>query len=129
MHYLKKEIVNAVPATYADFLMEVGEPFSNDKEENEVSGYIVETVDGSKKFIDSRELNESYVPYETFEDRMNVELNELKDRLDKLDAFLNSPNFEKNIPDGEMQGLLKRQYVAMKSYQEVLLERFSKIKS
>ena len=56
-----------------------------------------------------------------FIDRLKVERNELKDKLDKLNAFIHGDNFEK--VDRRQQHLLIIQAEHMKNYLEILSTR------
>lgn len=54
-------------------------------------------------------------------ERVKVELHELRERLVKLEAFINSTAITK-LKD-KMQGLLALQLGCMREYEEVLVER------
>lgn len=54
----------------------------------EEDGYLVEYKDGYKSWSPKSVFDEAYKPCETFLDRLFVEQQELKDRVDKLRLFL-----------------------------------------
>lgn len=57
----------------------------------------------------------------SFKERLTVEKIELKEKIDKLSAFLGSDNF-KSI-DKRQQGLLRQQLTVMLQYLEILQDR------
>lgn len=123
MKYTRREIVNAEPATYGQYLMETQQPFSENKDENEFKGYMIQGPDGKVQFVDAREFNESYSSCETPEDRMNLEISELAEKIDKLEAFLSSDRVA--TLDDKMLSLMKDQLKVMKEYKDILIRRFA----
>ena len=61
----------------------------------EEDGYLVEYKDGYKSWSPKSVFEEAYKPYETFLDRMKVELEDELDKFDKGDTFINSEKFDK----------------------------------
>ena len=61
----------------------------------EEDGYLVEYKDGYKSWSPKSVFEEAYKPYETFLDRMKVELEGELDKFDKGDTFINSEKFNK----------------------------------
>lgn len=61
----------------------------------EEDGYLVEYKDGYKSWSPKSVFEEAYKPYETFLDRMKVELEGELDKFDKGDTFINSEKFDK----------------------------------
>ena len=61
----------------------------------EEDGYLVEYKDGYKSWSPKSIFEEAYKPYETFLDRMKVELEDELDKFDKGDTFINSEKFNK----------------------------------
>lgn len=61
----------------------------------EEDGYLVEYKDGYKSWSPKSVFEEAYKPYETFLDRMKVELEDELDKFDKGDTFIRSEKFNK----------------------------------
>jgi hypothetical protein len=61
----------------------------------EEDGYLVEYKDGYKSWSPKSVFEEAYKPYETFLDRMKVELEGELDKFDKGDTFIRSEKFNK----------------------------------
>lgn len=66
-------------------------------------------------------FEQAYKKAETFTDRMEIELNELKERLHKLQDFYYSTK-RLNLSE-EKQNLLNSQLVSMENYAVILLKR------
>lgn len=62
---------------------------------------------------------------ETFKDRLDNEQRELNIRLDKLNKFIQTPDFREKVSDGRQCKLLLMQADAMYSYNEILKERIA----
>ena len=62
---------------------------------------------------------------ETFLDRLKNEEKELTERINKLSGFTNSEHFNK--VDDVQKALLKVQLAAMRTYQECLNERITRL--
>lgn len=62
---------------------------------------------------------------ETFKDRLDNEQRELNIRLDKLNKFIQTPNFREKVSDERQCKLLLMQADAMYSYNEILKERIA----
>lgn len=60
---------------------------------------------------------------ETFKERLTTEMQELNEKIDKLQVFINSENLH-NI-DATQQVLLRIQYQSMITYFQVLVERIA----
>lgn len=58
-----------------------------------------------------------------FHERLTIELRELKLKIHNLNVFMNSEGFK--AIQLEQQRLLKRQYLVMLAYAEILEERLS----
>ena len=59
----------------------------------------------------------------TFLDRLKIELSELHDKSDKLNAFINTSTFL-TLPSDQRR-LLSEQIVVMTRYEEILQERIN----
>ena len=60
---------------------------------------------------------------ETYIDRLKIECDELKEKMDKLNDFLHKQDDERQL-DNENIGLLEIQYSCMEAYLMVLLRRY-----
>lgn len=61
----------------------------------EEDGYLVEYKDGYKSWSPKSVFEEAYKSYETFLDRIKVELEDALDKFDKGDTFIHSEKFNK----------------------------------
>lgn len=59
----------------------------------------------------------------TFKERLVEEKTQLDEKIEKLEAFISSENFQ-NI-EGVQMSLLNAQLFAMKTYSQIMLERIS----
>ena len=95
----------------------------------DVPGYHVQytNLDGSTydSWSPKEVFEKSYQVAEDFKDRLIIEINELEDRLNKLDAFLDEKDYEKIVEKcGTVQtALMLSQYHAMKHYYDILKTR------
>jgi len=62
----------------------------------------------------------------TFKERLLIEKEELNEKIEKLDLFMNSENFQKIEPI--QMSLLNTQIGAMKTYCQILIERIAWLK-
>lgn len=58
----------------------------------------------------------------TFIERLEVEKNELYDKIVKLEKFIYSPKFEEELNENQKE-LLSKQYYHMQRYYNILMER------
>lgn len=95
----------------------------------DVPGYHVQytNLDGSTydSWSPKEVFEKSYQVAEDFKDRLIIELKELKERLNKLDAFLNENDYDKIVEKcGPVQtALMLSQYHAMRHYYDILKTR------
>jgi len=61
----------------------------------------------------------------TFKERLNDEYIQLNEKIEKLESFITSANFE-SVEDTQ-QALLKAQLMVMKSYSTILYERLARL--
>lgn len=62
----------------------------------------------------------------TFKERLILEKQELNEKIEKLEAFVESENFSKIEP--VQMSLLNAQLFAMKTYSQILVERIAWLK-
>lgn len=93
------------------------------------SGYHVQYINPDGSTYDSWSpkdvFEKSYQVAEDFKDRLIIEFKELKERFNKLDAFLNGKHYDKIVEKcGTVQTVLMlSQYHAMKHYYDILKTR------
>nr|WP_298672921.1 hypothetical protein [uncultured Prevotella sp.] len=87
-------------------------------------GYEVVYKDGYHSWSPATVFDETYKACGTFLERLEIERNELNDKLIKLDTFLLSEKFS-TLPYEDQQ-LLKEQYDAMSKYLQILSKRIGR---
>lgn len=65
-------------------------------------------------------------PQSSYKDRLRIELDELKERADKLDVFLTTSSTFHQLGTVEQEDL-REQYVLMRQYQSILERRLARI--
>ena len=129
---LKKYIgTKEVMAAPMDEATAVAKGFARKNEDNHEwrPGYHVQYTNPDGSTYDSwspKEVFEkSYQIAEDFKDRLIIEFKELKERLNKLDAFLNGKDYDKVVEKvGTVQtALMLSQYHAMRHYYDILKTR------
>lgn len=81
----------------------------------------VYVINGTERFYFHCFIGPYLRPADTPVDRMRIELDDLAEKLVKLDIFLGTPKFLSL--DKEMCDLLHSQYKVMKEYKEILEKR------
>lgn len=95
----------------------------------DVPGYHVQYTNPDGSIYDSWSpkdvFEQSYQIAEDFKDRLIIELKELKERINKLEAFLNENDYDKVTEKcGPVQtALMLSQYHAMRHYYDILKTR------
>lgn len=115
--YIGTKTVSAAPAWRIDgvvYLKDGVVPRSMNRED----GYKVVYEDGYENWSPKDVFEKAYKVAETPEDRMEIELKELADKTDKLNAFLCSDKFTTLSP--VISYLLRAQYNAMCAYIQAL---------
>lgn len=93
--YIGTKQVEAEPMTLGDYVKKTGRnPYVNAPEghDNSEKGYIVKYNDGYISWSPAEAFEQAYKVSETAIDRMHIECGEIKERLNKLNAFLSSVN-------------------------------------
>ena len=90
---------------------------------NREDGYKVVYEDGYESWSPKDVFEKAYKPADTYLDRMNIELDELGKKYQKLGAFIDSDKFKKLT--SEKRTLLLKQYDAMQIYYLTLGQRIS----
>lgn len=81
---------------------------------NEMDGYLMEDVYGNKSWCSIGYLEDNFTIYDSFVDRMKLELDELDERIEKLEKFIESDSFM-SLEETD-RNLLNEQLQAMHSY-------------
>ena len=121
--YIGTKQIEAEPMTmgeaYEKNLLQAGR-VPNESEKTK-AGYHVKYEGGYESWSPAESFEKAYKVADTPLDRMIIEYDELKQKIDKLDVFLDSEKF--NTLDENVRGLLSSQYHIMIAYSIVLSER------
>ena len=121
--YIGTKQIEAEPMTmgeaYEKNFLQTGR-VPNESEKDKV-GYHVKYEDGYESWSPAEPFEKAYKVADTPLDRMVIEYDELKQKIDKLDVFLDSDKFK--TLDEKVKGLLSSQYHIMIAYSIVLSER------
>lgn len=127
--YIGTKMVKAEPMSKS---AAVAKGWARPSEGNEdVPGYHVRYTNPDGSTYDSwspKEVFEkSYQIAEDFKDRLIIEFKELKERFNKLDAFLNGKDHDKVVEKGGtvQTALMLSQYHAMRLYYDILRIRIT----
>lgn len=125
--YIGTKMVKAEPMVKS---AAVAKGWARPLERNEdVPGYHVQYTNPDGSTYDSWSpkdvFEKSYQVAEDFKDRLIIELKELKERLNKLEAFMNENDYDKVVEKcGPVQtALMLSQYHAMRHYYDILKTR------
>ena len=133
--YVGTKVIHAVAMTRLDYNIYRGWQLPKD-ENGDDNGYLVEYSDGGTPNVFGHTGYVSWSPADVFEkayntpvrqkpetflDRMQKELEELSEKVSKLNVFLRSEGFAK-IPEIERQDLVE-QHLYMSNYQGILARR------
>lgn len=94
---------------------------------NEMDGYLMEDVYGNKSWCSRGYLEDNFTIYDSFVDKMKLELDELDERIEKLEKFIESDSFM-SLEETD-RNLLNEQLQAMHSYLCVLSCRMKRATS
>ena len=121
--YIGTKQIEAEPMTmgeaYEKNLLQAGR-VPNESEKTK-AGYHVKYEGGYESWSPSESFEKAYKVADTPLDRMVIEYDELKQKIDKLDVFLDSEKFK--TLDEKVKGFLSSQYHIMIAYAIVLSER------
>ena len=121
--YIGTKQIEAEPMTmgeaYEKNLLRAGR-VPNESEKDK-AGYHTKYEDGYESWSPAEPFEKAYKVADTPLDRMVIEYDELKEKIDKLDVFLDSEKFK--TLDEKVKGLLSSQYHIMIAYSIVLSER------
>ena len=121
--YIGTKQIEAEPMTmgeaYEKNLLQAGR-VPNESEKTK-AGYHVKYEGGYESWSPSESFEKAYKVADTPLDRMIIEYDELKQKINKLDVFLHSEKFK--TLDEQVRGLLPSQYHIMIAYAIVLSER------
>lgn len=121
--YIGTKQIEAEPMTmgeaYEKNLLQAGR-VPNESEKTK-AGYHVKYEGGYESWSPAEPFEKAYKVADTPLDRMIIEYDELKQKIDKLDVFLDSEKFK--TLDEKVKGFLSSQYHIMIAYSIVLSER------
>ena len=121
--YIGTKQIEAEPMTmgeaYEKNLLQAGR-VPNESEKNN-AGYHVKYEDGYESWSPAEPFQRAYMVADTPLDRMVIEYDELKEKIDKLGVFIDSEKFK--TLDERVKGLLSSQYHTMIAYSITLSER------
>ena len=121
--YIGTKQIEAEPMTmgeaYEKNLLQAGR-VPNESEKTK-AGYHVKYEGGYESWSPADPFDKAYKVADTPLDRMIIEYDELKQKIDKLDVFLDSEKFK--TLDEKVKGLLSSQYHIMIAYSITLSER------
>ncbi|HFC6388666.1 TPA: hypothetical protein ACFNMI_001758 [Neisseria bacilliformis] len=130
--YQIRNTVTAQPMTRGDYNNLRGWALPADEDPNE-AGFLVinpsvsernlEGYDGYVSWLPQEAFAELYRETDTWKQRLEIEAEELNEKIDKLSAFINGAAFNE-LPK-EQQELLAKQLFSMAAYNEVLKTRLA----
>lgn len=121
--YIGTKQIEAEPMTmgeaYEKNLLQAGK-VPNESEKTK-AGYHVKYEDGYESWLPAEPFEKACKVADTPLDRMIIEYDALKQKIDKLDVFLDSEKFK--TLDEKVKGILSSQYHILIAYSIVLSER------
>ena len=121
--YIGTKQIEAEPMTmgeaYEKNFLQAGRVPNESEKDN--AGYHVKYEDGYESWSPAEPFDKAYKVADTPLDRMIIEYDELKQKIDKLNVFLDSEKFK--TLDEKVKGFLSSQYHIMIAYSIVLSER------
>ena len=130
--YQIRNTVTAVPMTCGDYNQLRGWALPADEDRNEagflvinpsVSGRNLAGYDGYVSWLPQEAFAELYRETDTWKQRLEIEAEELNEKITKLSAFIDGAAFNE-LPK-EQQKLLTKQLVFMSAYNEALKTRLA----
>lgn len=126
--YQGTKCVEAEPMTLGDYKRLTGrDPYANsgsDVSDNSC-GFHVRYKDGYESWSPLAAFEEAYRPCETYLDRLRIEKDELTDRINKLQTFIDdNPKFAELGQDD--RDMLRAQYETMRIYEHILIDRIAR---
>lgn len=126
--YIGTKTVQAEPMVLGEYINNcmsdhTYNPYATSPEQHLLSdqGYHVVHEDGQSSWSSAEAFEKAYKPCETFVERLEIECDEVAERLNKLQSFMNSDAFERL--DCENRNLLYCQEVEMIEYHSTLCKR------
>lgn len=134
--YIGTKLINAKPMTRQEYNDLRGWTVPSDENPNDEGYLVVNTsvsernvtgFDGYVSWLPKLAFEEQYKPNDTPIDRMQIELDDLHDKMDKLGAFIAKP--KPDFLDDNEWALLHEQQEHMANYYNVLNTRLAIAKS
>ena len=127
--YIGTKQIEAEPMTmgeaYEKNLLQAGRAPEDSEKDN--AGYHVKYEDGYESWSPAETFEKAYKVADVPLDRMAIEENELADRMEKLNAFIQGDKFKEL--DGTTRAMLAVQYSSMSAYLHVLRLQSTKMES
>ena len=123
--FIGTKVIMAEPMTMAEAQKVLGRNLTSKGEYGE-EGYLVEYEDGYQSGSPKEVFDKAYKPFEDFKDRLHIELDELEDRLTKLNVALGKDGFLEKVGDYQFK-LMKEQSLAMEAYKKALGEHYDEV--
>lgn len=131
--YTGTKVIRATPMTRIEYSALRGWPLPANESGSD-AGYLVEYTDGGKpnmpgfagyvSWSPADVFERSYKPSDTWLDRLRIERDELAEKLHKLEAYIETPEF--GLLAEEDAALLIYQLNAMDGYLEILTVRIER---
>ena len=96
---------------------------------NRREAMLIYNPQGTDRIVELDDFYENYKCIDTFEERLQLEVDELKDKLDKLQSFITSPNFDTVVKDSLQRDLLVKQAEYMLAYLTTVKNRIALLNS
>lgn len=120
IQYTGTKTVYAAPLTRTEAATYLGRNLKSENS-NEEEGYLVRYNDNYQSWSPKTTFEQAYKPSATFLDRMHIELDELKQRIVRLNNFILTKEY-RNLNHSE-QAMLGSQLSHMHDYYNVLANR------
>ena len=109
--FIGTKVIMAEPMTMTEAQKVLGRDLTSKGVYGE-EGYLVVYEDGYLSLSPKGVFDKAYKPFEDFKDRLHVELDELEDRLTKLNVALGKDGFREKVGDYQFK-LMKEQALGM----------------
>ena len=120
--FIGTKVIMAEPMTMTEAQKVLGRNLTSKGVYGE-EGYLVVYEDGYLSWSPKGVFDKTYKPFEDSKDRLHIELDELEDRLTKLNVALGKDGFREKVGDYQFK-LMKEQSLAMEAYKKALGERY-----
>lgn len=120
--YVGTKHIEAAEMDITDAEKYLGRDIKPSKSEYSGEGYLVRYEDGYESWSPKEVFDKVYRKEGTYIDRMRIELDDLKDKIEKMDKFLQLKDKFLLISERNLK-LMKEQLETMKTYEKILANR------